>query len=146
MIPIHARRDCYDAATYQTDSRASMYCKFTKKEFRYGQKKTQPALHLSKKNSDFSLPITCYFYFDCYTGHEAPGQSHHTVRSTLFLKCYSRSRKGRSTFYATQFIDVSRQFSKLFLFPVSVFVFCFVRLRDAISHGPKVCKDWLSAL
>jgi hypothetical protein len=99
-IPIHPRGDCYDAATYQTDSRSSMYCKFTKKEFRYRREKTQPALHLSKKNSDFSLPITCYFYFDCYTGHEAPGQSHHTVRSTLFLKCYSRTRFGRSH-YAT---------------------------------------------
>jgi len=40
-----------------------MYCKFTKKKFRYGQKKTQPALHLSKNDFWLFSPYHLLFLF-----------------------------------------------------------------------------------
>lgn len=105
MSPIQPRGDCYDAATYQTDFRTSMYCKFTKKEFRYGQKKTQPALYLSKIKSDISLTIFRFIFILTVTSATRRRDRSHF---TLFA--------GTLEVYATQFIDVSCQFSKVLSF------------------------------
>jgi hypothetical protein len=82
-----------------------MYCKFTKKEFRYGQKKTHPALYLSKNKFWLFSPYHLLFLFRL--SHRPRGAETGHI-SLLFA--------GTLEVYATQLIDVSCQFSKFFLF------------------------------
>jgi hypothetical protein len=78
---------------------------------------------------DISLPITCYFYFDCYTGLV----SHITQFARRCFLNVTLAPGLVEVRYATQFIDVSCQFSMFFFSLVSVLRFSFTSTQSGFS-------------